>query len=1003
MVSIGSEARESNRLKNIESVKRYTQLLLDKHFPNPSNRPSPELFEDKWLKFIGELEKTFGTQRDYRLAFNTAIRRVQRYREQYCWKVSPPSFLVTHKEPTQLRTLPWLKAAWAVHSFYEEWFNIVLLCKKQRDTADIYQSLILSLVFHSGQCSANVITAFCHELRCGHLKLQHWQKHIFATLTLEDCKLNTNCYVNDEAKTLYHCYFHPITLGLLRLWLATNKTGWIPPKNSKELFKTLCADITPPAHLPKSLADFCKAAIYTCETIDGVELSEALVEYRIGRTKSYALPPGNIPRIIEPKVNQVFNHHFYQFNKDITVARKDQINSPKGRTNGMPALIKQCLADNNPNEKLSPNHLRNNLEQLAASIELSEPESVLIHWFIYKTWSCTTSTLRQYNANLTRKWLYLGQEYELSSLSSEDIEQLYKNLVFSHKSAKSQKYFAMRLKDLHGFAVQNYSFPVLTSSYFHVDAGQQHTRSGFVDEGLFSALLSNIQQLVDLNNAEKICLQSLCILSYRCGLRLNELKKLQLKHIETSPTGWIAVRENRFGDNKTASSLRKVPLFPLLLEHERQIVSKHLQSKMVTCRSMGNLVFTFGQSINQPFDTFLVPNFVSETLKALSGLSYLVFHHLRHSCFSRLHLLLELDDEFDCIPNIVPYNKQQRQKIRHTITGKSLQNSYYALAAFAGHETPEMTFSHYLHFSDWITATKINKATYHLSQKQAVQLGLSSRRYHQHQNGNARPNDLLPYLTKKLKVSPVQSMVKDGITPTQVDSGADTKIISIPVCYQVLEHYENGISLQEIAYKYRIEPETIDKWLANAQYIKSLKTNTTKQRSRHFSAAREYRLLPGKLKSTAENKLVNKAIAKLRHNYRNQRAEITEMLLYALNHTSESKSGIYFNSPDTLSQFIKTFHFMIPKSSWRGITLYHGNSIKREEWRKALQGIKQRRGKKSSPNNKPCKGAVRLELISPDEERIIEKTGHSKYSSHLLIYLIHMMGIMIIKNPKRIF
>ncbi|MGR5144353.1 tyrosine-type recombinase/integrase [Photobacterium sp. DNB23_23_1] len=998
MVSIGIEARESKRLKTIENVKRHTQQLLDKHFPNPNNRPSPELFEDKWLKLIAELEKTFGTQRDYRLAFNSAIRTVKRYQDQFRWKVSPPSFLVTHKEPTQLRTLPWLKAAWAVHSFYVEWFNNVLLSKKLQNPADIYQSLLMSLIFHSGQCSANIITAFCHELIQGPLKLQHWQDNIFVTLTLEDSKLNTNCYVNDEAKTLYHCYFHPITLGLLRLWLAANKTGWIPPKDSRELYNTLCAGIKPPAYLPTSLTYFCKAAIYTCETFDGVELSEALVEYRIERTKSYALPPSNISRIIEPKVNQTLNNHFYQFNKDITVEHKNQVTSSKGRTKGMPALIKQCFADENPNEKLSPNRLRDKLEHLDANIELSETESVLIHWFIYKTWSCTTSTLRQYNANLTRKWLYIGQKCELSSFSSEDIEQLYKNLVFSHKSAKSQKYFAMRLKDLHGFAVQNYSFPELTSSYFHVDAGQQHTRSGFIDEGLFSALLNNIQQLADLNNAEKICLQSLCILSYRCGLRLNELKKLQLKHIEASSTGWIDIRENRFGDNKTASSLRKVPLFPLLLGHEKQIVSKHLQSKMAARTSMGNLVFTLGQNINQPFDTFLVSNFVGETLKALSGLSYLVFHHLRHSCFSRLHLLLELDDELDAIPNIVPYNKQQRHKIRHTITGKSLQNGYYAIAIFAGHELPEMTFSHYLHFSDWISATKINQATYPLSQKQAVQIGLSSRQHHRNHKGNAQPKDFLPYLIKKLKIEPIQSIVTDGITPIQVEPCSTGETISIPICYQVLEQVEKGISIQEIAYKYRIEQETVDKWLANAKYIKSLKTNNLNQRPRHFSNARRHKLLPGKLKSVAENKIVNIAIAKLRNNYPRQKEEITEMLRYALKHTSESKSGIYFNSPDTLNQFIKTFHFMVPKSSWRAITLYHGNSMKRVEWRKALQGLKQRQEKKSSINSKPGIGAVRLELISPDEEKIIEKTGHSKYSSHLLSYLIHMMGIMMLKK-----
>ncbi|WP_318502983.1 hypothetical protein [Photobacterium leiognathi] len=109
-----------------------------------------------------------------------------------------------------------------------------------------------------------------------------------------------------------------------------------------------------------------------------------------------------------------------------------------------------------------------------------------------------------------------------------------------------------------------------------------------------------------------------------------------------------------------------------------------------------------------------------------------------------------------------------------------------------------------------------------------------------------------------------------------------------------------------------------------------------------------------------------------------------------------SKSGIYFNDPLKLNTFIQTFLCIVPKSSWRAITHYHQNSRVASEWEDALKGIRNKHGK-TSKSTRPTQGAVRLEYVSPLETNIKNRGRYKKYSTHTLVYLFHMMGIMMLK------
>ncbi|MEZ5495219.1 MAG: tyrosine-type recombinase/integrase [Gammaproteobacteria bacterium] len=61
---------------------------------------------------------------------------------------------------------------------------------------------------------------------------------------------------------------------------------------------------------------------------------------------------------------------------------------------------------------------------------------------------------------------------------------------------------------------------------------------------------------------------SIFIILYRTGLRVGEVLKIKLKDIEISDEFWIDIRENNKGDNKTYSSLRRIPLGILLKKEE---------------------------------------------------------------------------------------------------------------------------------------------------------------------------------------------------------------------------------------------------------------------------------------------------------------------------------------------------------------------------------------------------------------------------------------------------
>ncbi|WP_391090465.1 tyrosine-type recombinase/integrase [Vibrio sp. NH-UV-68] len=986
MTEIGVEARRKNRLNQIERVNLKAQQVFEKYFPNPVIVPKPEHFYEKWEKFIDEITNTFGQLRDYRRAFNIGVKNVLTYQTLHNWKIAPPSYIVTKKSAKPLRALDWMQKAWKGYELYQHWYFDELIKSPAQSKEQAFRNLILSLIYHSGQANPDVVDAFQRLIVNSNVKVNHWNYSPFISVTIDSGRFNTNVDVAGYKVTQFHCYLHPITLGLLRLWKRWRRHSWQAPRDRGELGTILTRN-----QCDLTFSQLCKTSVYVAENQSDLTISQALIEYQLSKTKSYGLPTSNLARLIHPMVYPLIDIDFTPASASSDSELSAKNTKPKSQHLLLFDKLKACLRPKGTLKPVSKVTLKQSLETLIAEISGEEAinQRLLIQWYRHKLDSCSVGTLKAYHSSLTRKWLYLCESYQLNSLNSEELEQIYKQTIDSHTTDKSKKYFAGRLKDLHAFAVEADVLTPISSDYLHTDPTQAHTRAAFVDEALFTGLLDGISSYGGLNEADKLCLQSMCILSYRCGLRLNELVKLRIKDIEPSRIGWLSVRDNHLGQNKTAASLRKVPLYPMLLEHETKIINDYYHIKQEQQLGQKHPFFSLDADTKLPVDNFRVSILVGELLKSLSQLNYFVFHHLRHSCLSRLQLILETDGLGSLPQQLSPYDRSQLAKIKGIVFGQSAMNGYDVIAAMAGHESPRMTFEHYFHFSDWIVAQKLKNIDFSLPQGAMSQVGLLPQRLPLEKR---LTRYVLPYLMKKLAIQELTTNIHNGIVPT-LNIEEDREVRSFPICQSALEHYQQGFSREDICSRLKISRTTLDKWISNAKHIKAFSTESAGQQySRHFSNARSTKLLPSALKTAIEIKMQNQYIKNLKEHYQQHHDAIADTITYALKHASVSRSGIHFNSPIELSKFLETTHLFIPKSHWRASTQYLDSSIKRSEWLDALKGIKTYKERNPSGRSKKAQGAIRLELAHPSSR--IKNKSKTKRSSPLLLHLFHMMGIM---------
>ena len=641
-------------------------------------------------------------------------------------------------------------------------------------------------------------------------------------------------------------------------------------------------------------------------------------------------------------------------------------------------LIKVALKRPSRKKKLSNNVLAKSLEKISL-LSMSHAQRILLSWLQFKlNTTCGNKTISNYHSLLTRRWLYTFDTQDITKLPIDELVNMYRSMIEPEPSKKNQDSIIARLNDIHGYCVREFNFPPLFGSISEKGNEKMHVRAAFIDEALFNALLVHIDNNKDLTHEDKSTLKCIAIISYRCGLRSGEINKLTLDDIEKSEIGWMQVRTNKIDNNKSQSSLRKVPLYSLLLEDEANLLRAVISQKRSISKSGKNPAFTLGVDPNVPYKKDYVSKFISFALRSLSQLNVFVFvfHHLRHSCLSRLQLMCEVPESNKLFPNIVPYSVAQFQSILHLCLGYSQHHKYYHFADFDGHSSPKTCFSNYFHFTDWIVAYKLSHSNMAITKKENKAFNLlKPGRFNalfKNEEQGIYLHECLPDMIKRAGIkAPPLTMCKPIAFNLNKAKKENIKRTSLMLSYDILKKYEADFEIEFLAAEFNIKAEIIKQWVENAKWI--FEQHTTQRMSPSPRHSQATSLLPGKPKSSSELALLDKLINQMRIEYPLNPEAFKNMLEHALKHQCINQSGITFQWPEDLEGFLKTFKNIIPKSHLRIITYTMEQGALTDEWETACKNITTKIGKKAKPSGAIGKGYVRLEVKHPNEKIIIPK------------------------------
>jgi integrase len=1000
MAMLGREHRQAKRQQRDAQILRAAMAIFRKHLPYMLQTPPIDTdFDKAWPQIDTLLQQELKSEGAYRYAYSFICRQLEIGNRQGIWSVQVPDPYITLRRRRPARTLRWQYSSHLIAEAEYHWFERL---QEETDDPDVlFARLLLSMVLYGGLGRPALWSALAKAL---HQPRPLRGNNETCWLVLEPTPGRgqpSNLYIDDPDtnERLPHCEViympDPVSLGLLRQFLRHKPQDWQPPTSPEQCLSLLKQELG----INCSLTQLATGGITVAEHLDGVSPPQLLVEYATGRQPSASLPYDYWQRLLRPALLTCEQHDFQLFTRFPKLIPRS-VRKPVGRRS-QPYLLTR-LREVFQQDRARPKSKRTVIDELQviSNERLLLPEATLVNWLInhLAERDNAVSSAKRYFDAIAADWLMATDEEDLLSYSGEEFHDLYLSLLNRPRNQQARDYQAGRLEDLHVFGVQQLGFPPLPEPLILGTDSVTHVSAAVVDEPLFAALLKQFQYFGNLDHHLQRTYICFLIMAYRTGLRPGELAKLRLSDIEPSPTGWLFIRNNRYGNNKTEAGLRKVPLFPLLTAEEADVVRHYLSERRIKSQSANELFFhQTAENQFEQLDVTALSLAVSTILKDLSGGLYFRLYHLRHSALSRLQLLLHTDQLRlpTFVDPLLPYDDAKRQEIRTLITGNGrLRDRYHALAAFAGHSSPEISLSTYLHFTDLLLGLYLQQHRRELTSNQAqVLLGLRPHRIRLRHRGKQAitPANTAGFLRKRLNryIRPATS--PRASRAASIDASLQpVKQRQYEPMLAVLSKIQAGYDHREIAWFYQLSTEQIMKWHQSALALRAL--TTEKQLPRLFPRSRLHQLLPPEPVGVAEKRDVAKALVACRELYlsRNQHDELYWLIRYTLTHCNSSRSGIHFDDPGTFQRFMAIACQLFDWPRWR-FSLRYTNKKIIKQWCCDSLAIQESPMKQQA---RFSQGSGWLNLRHQEEEQR-RNDDQSSYSSHSLRILLHRLAIIL--------
>lgn len=312
-------------------------------------------------------------------------------------------------------------------------------------------------------------------------------------------------------------------------------------------------------------------------------------------------------------------------------------------------------------------------------------------------------TVDKYAFMVSRSLLQVELNEYFIALDADAYESLYLNIL-EVAPAHRQQDVAGRLLEFHRFLVSAYATEAPSWSAIFKAAGQEKSTSfadaNFVSEDEYLAILEAVNTSAHLSPQSRSQYIVLLFLGYRFGLRFGEAHRLQYRDIQQDNEGiYLCIRNNIFGEVKSASGQRIVPLLEEITPLERGAFDQLLAWAEIHFQTdQQAALMAESQNSRTLINRAVAASEIGQFIKLVTGDNSLRFHHLRHSWSTRLYAYnyTSAKDGSGSLSSTSIIPERWNEFIGYHAT-------HYPLASITtaiGHLSESTTIEHYIHAID---------------------------------------------------------------------------------------------------------------------------------------------------------------------------------------------------------------------------------------------------------------------------------------------------------------
>ena len=549
----------------------------------------------------------------------------------------------------------------------------------------------------------------------------------------------------------------------------------------------------------------------------------------------------------------------------------------------------------------------------------------------------------------------------------------------------TQSYTYGRLRAFHRYQMQYFDAPDVVFAW---GENKQVVKASMVSPRVYNAMHSALQ-VSELNKSQTLLCQTILILAYRTGMRINELAGIKLKNIKNLSDISVVLTPNPYLRLKSSSAKRRVLLEAFLKKDELRIVTMFISQQE---RMGASYLFSQGMG-NQPLPTYFFSNLMRVLWDGVLGQDNhnYTFHSLRHTAISQLALAINGSALAEVMTD---YTLDECQNIADSLAGyHQIQGAWFGLASFVGHLTCDTTFEHYIHTTHLLAGWQLSNAKIEIPftvLQNITGIDYQTVNYH---NKTAYDKStkavalkkLRPYFAKKLKAHH---------NPLFTAPDVSTKLIQRSTEGEGMQHsvfidarYDAVISfIREID---RLRPELREKELENIAIKHGIHLLNARELYKNASSLNNNDKLITQVKGQTAQAIITTALDNAYNLSVQKPDQLREFVsIYKQKHiTSRSylKFGIKKSQHELLAEFLKIGCEIIAPQHWQ----LTSSSIKE------VRDFKKKHELNSAIRveaNQNCVGfevrIVRKLKSSSDNAKVYESSGVLKFLGEVLVIML---------------